>query len=254
MVLSAVCVVAALLLAGGARTRATVHGARGRLRGRPRTSAPRSLTPTPRSHLLPLHAVRWITRFHMRAPGSRRANSADSSDCLQTLAALLDDLARRCASGESMAHAFSVSRTVGAVSPTFDHTTAALQRGATLAEALKNQPTHHGNHGDVALVVHVLRLCATEGGNVSESLDRAAATLRDRHAAAQERVAQSAQARLSAKVLTLVPICFASWTLLTSPDVQRFIFTPAGTVCMFLGLFLNLAGWRVMSRIIRGVQ
>ena len=138
-----------------------------------------------------------------------------------------------------------------ALSPLFDHTLAGLQRGATFAEALQHQPA---DSSAVALVVHVLGLCARVGGHVSEPLDRAAATLRERHAAAQERVAQSAQARLSVRVLTLVPVAFASWTLLTSADVQRFVFTPVGLACVAVGLVLNLAGWRLMQRMIGGAR
>ncbi|CAB4893964.1 unannotated protein [freshwater metagenome] len=170
---------------------------------------------------------------------------------VQTLAALLDDIARRCASGETLAHAFTASREVVELSPLFDHTLAGLQRGATFAEALHSQPA---DTAAVALVVHVLGLCARVGGNISEPLDRAAATLRERHAAAQERVAQSAQARLSVRVLTLVPIAFAGWTLLTSTDVQRFVLTPVGLVSVAVGLALNLAGWRMMQRIISGLR
>ena len=170
---------------------------------------------------------------------------------MQALAALLDDVARRCASGEALAHAFAASREVEALSPLFDRTLIALQRGATFAEALQQQPAEPSG---VALVVHILGLCARVGGNVSEPLDRAAATLRERHAATQERIAQSAQARLSVRVLTLVPIGFASWTLLTSRDVQRFMFTPAGVVCLCAGLTLNAVGWRVMRRIIGGLR
>ncbi len=170
---------------------------------------------------------------------------------VQALAALLDDVARRCASGEALAHAFTASREVATLSPLFDRTLIALQRGATFAEALQQQSAETPG---VALVVHILGLCARVGGNVSEPLDRAAATLRERHAASQERVAQSAQARLSARVLTLVPLGFASWTLLTSRDVQHFMITPVGVICVALGLGLNLLGWRAMQRIIGGLR
>ncbi len=170
---------------------------------------------------------------------------------VQALAALLDDVARRCASGEALAHAFTASREVAELSPLFDHTLIALQRGATFAEALQQQAVETPG---VALVVHILTLCARVGGNVSEPLDRAAAALRERHAVSQERIAQSAQARLSVRVLTLVPIGFASWTLLTSRDVQHFMLTPAGVVCVGLGLALNVMGWRVMQRIIGGLR
>ena len=87
---------------------------------------------------------------------------------------------------------------------------------------------------------------------MSESLDRAAATLRDREAVGNERVAQSAQARLSARVLTILPIAFGGWTLLTTPTVQHFFLTPIGVACLLLGLGLNAGGWLLMRRVSRG--
>jgi len=179
----------------------------------------------------------------------RSSSSSSSPPTTQQLAVALDDLARRCASGESLAAAFLASPRVTELAPTFDPTMHALQRGATLAEALQHQPS---GPASLALVVHVLQLCARVGGNVSESLDRAAATLRERDAAEQERLAQSAQARLSARVLTWVPLGFAAFTLLTNAQGRAFMFTPFGLVCAGLGVSLNLIGARVMSRVIRG--
>jgi tight adherence protein B len=100
--------------------------------------------------------------------------------------------------------------------------------------------------------MHAVRLCASQGGNISESLDRAATTLRERHAVAQERHAQSAQSRLSARILTVLPIGFGGWTALTTRSVQRFLLTPAGALCLMIGLALNVLGWSLMTRVVRG--
>lgn len=167
----------------------------------------------------------------------------------QALATMLDEIARRSASGHSLAAAFAAATAHRSGDDLFRRTNAAMRTGATIDEALAHEQS---GHPDTALAVHVLRLCALQGGHVSESLDRAAATLRERHAASQERIAQAAQARLSAKVLTVVPIAFASWTLITSSSVQQFMITPAGVVCAATGIALNLLGWSLMNRAIRG--
>ena len=125
---------------------------------------------------------------------------------------------------------------------------ARLARGGTVRDALGAVTSRDP---DVVLAVHVLDLCALQGGNVSESLDRAAATLRERETARLEREAQSAQARLSARVLTVVPILFAAWTLATSPTVRAFTTTPAGVACAAAGFGANVTGWRWMRRAIR---
>ena len=165
------------------------------------------------------------------------------------VAELLDQTARRCSSGESLPNALATALETSPLEAVFASAIAAMRGGATVERALEQQSTIEA---DLALAVHVLRLCAIQGGNVSESLDRAAATLREREAIVQERVAQSAQARLSARVLTLLPIGFGGWTMLTTSSVQQFFLTPIGVTCLSLGLLLNLTGWKLMSRVSRG--
>jgi len=180
---------------------------------------------------------------------ARRRSARNSLPTPGAVAALLDQTARRCASGVSLGEAFAVAADGSAVRPSFADATEALAAGESVDRALERVPV---DQPDVALAVHVLRLCASQGGAVSESLDRAAATLREREAVAGERVVQSAQARLSARVLTLLPIGFGGWTVLTTPTVQRFFLTPIGMACLVLGLSLNAGGWLLMRRVSRG--
>lgn len=164
------------------------------------------------------------------------------------VATLLDSTARRCAGGESLGRSLcevvATSSLAGLLAPTVT----AVARGDAIGDALAAQPTSDPH---IALAVHVLRLCAAQGGNISESLDRAATTLRERHGVAQERLAQSAQALLSARVLTLLPVGFGLWTAVTNNAVQQFLVTPVGIICISTGLVLNVAGWTTMNRTIR---
>jgi tight adherence protein B len=183
-----------------------------------------------------------LRRFAARWFGPREAHDAAE------LAAVLDTVSRRCASGESLGVALTAAlRTANRLA----EPASVLDRGGTVLDALAAvRPTDP----DVTLAVHVLALCAAQGGNVSESLDRAAATLRERNGARLERRAHSAQARLSARVLTVVPIAFAGWTLATTPTVRAFSTTPAGLACVALGAAANAAGWRLMNRAIRSSE
>ena len=190
----------------------------------------------------------------------RRRASRDST--ATQLAVLLDDVARRCASGHSLTAAFLTSSTAHPDPAELETIAAAvhhLRLGRGFDDALRTATESGAGTGvesdvdaDVALAVHVLRLCAVQGGNIVESLDRAAATLRERQAVHDERLAQSGQARLSAKVLTVLPIAFASWTVLTAPSVQRFMASAPGVACVVLGVGLNLLGWTLMQRAIAG--
>ena len=100
------------------------------------------------------------------------------------------------------------------------------------------------------LAFAVLRSCARFGGPAAAPLERAAATLRARDAVAAEQLAQSAQARLSARVLTLVPIALLLLLGLTDPKVRAAVGTPAGVAVVTLGAVLNLCGALWMRQII----
>ena len=103
---------------------------------------------------------------------------------------------------------------------------------------------------DAGLALTVLRSCACFGGPAATPLQRAAATLRARDAVAAEQLAQSAQARLSARVLTLVPVFLLALLAVTDPKVRATLTTPAGLALVGLGALLNLAGALWMRRII----
>lgn len=196
-------------------------------------------------------ADRWPVRVLELVTKRRRARAAARPDAA-SLAGVLDRVARRCAGGDSLAvsleAALTDQTTVGATS-VLGPAHSCLAGGGTVVDALATVATEQP---DVALSIHALRLCAEQGGNVVESLDRAAAALRERHGVRLERHAQSAQARLSAQVLTLVPIAFAGWTVATTHSVQQFVVTPPGIVCVGLGLTSNVVGWRLMARITEG--
>lgn len=220
------------------------------------------LAATVRSRLLRLAARTRLER-HASLPRAHRSGLRVLVDVVErrrsarstrptpgAIAAVLDQIARHCSSGESLGEAFLASVAASPLVGSFAPATAALRTGEAVGDALDRLVI---DHADFALAVHALRLCASQGGNVSESLDRAAATLRERDAVARERLAQSSQAQLSARVLTVLPIAFGGWTLLTTTSVQQFFLTPIGLACLLLGLGLNAAGWLLMRRVTRGL-
>jgi Flp pilus assembly protein TadB len=191
------------------------------------------------------HAVlRWFDRWRRRHDPPVGSTAAD-------LAATLDTIARRCSSGDTLSTALVETANHAEHAHALVAVARAVAGGASVHLALAAAAGMDAG-ADVAYAVHVLRLCADHGGNIGEALDRAAATLRERHTVAADRVAQGAQARLSAKVLTVLPMAFAAWTLATSADVRAFTTTAPGVVALAAGMALNLTGWRWMQRTIRG--
>lgn len=161
-------------------------------------------------------------------------------------AALLDAIAAELRSGASLTAACERATTRaglhGAVvqpgcSPPFAHTaTRGEQRTTTSAEE--------------AVVVQALSAAHALGGAMAATLHAGAALLRERAAIRAEALAHSAQARLSARVLTAVPIVFAGWSVLSSRSFRAAMFSPLGVASATAGGVCNLFGWWWMRRIV----
>jgi tight adherence protein B len=125
---------------------------------------------------------------------------------------------------------------------------AALSAGRAVDEALGLEAA---TSGDQALFVHALRVAARTGGAAGDTLDRTASVLRERLAWRDERRAQSAQARLSARVLTVLPPVVCGWGLLTSGRVRTAYATSSFALLLgAVGVALNLAGWWWMRQLV----
>ena len=126
--------------------------------------------------------------------------------------------------------------------------TLALTRGSSLTAALDVAPSSP----HLTLAIGVLQACSVNGGPPAEPLDRAASTLRSRAVAAVERQTQSAQARLSVIVMTVLPIAMLALLMVTSAATRAATATPLGLLALAVGVALNLTGWHWMRRIIAG--
>jgi tight adherence protein B len=126
-----------------------------------------------------------------------------------------------------------------------------LALGLTLDRALDELPADLAP--DERWFAHSLRLCQATGGAAAEVLDRAVAVARERRAWAAERRAQASQARLSARLLTVLPLAFAAWGFATSGQVRHaYASSPVVVVCTVTGLVMNALGWWWMRRLVDG--
>ena len=183
--------------------------------------------------------LRWSPRLPSNPPTAQRLQSRSHD-----YASLLDGISRQVRSGSSLTSA--VIDEIDRSSPlkvVLDR----LDTGDSLSDALA---TVVADHGDLALTVQALSATAHLGGPIAATLDEAAAVLRERAAARSERRAHGSQARLSARVLTIVPLGFAVWSAAASQRTRDvYISNAAGGVCAICGLALNVVGWRWMKRI-----
>ncbi len=160
-----------------------------------------------------------------------------------------DTVARSLRSGSSLtaavvAEAAGQSRMSELIAPLVQR----VERGESLVDALDRSGIEPVTAAGLALTV--LRSCARFGGPAATPLERAAATLRARAAIAAEQQAQCAQARLSARVLTLVPLALLVLLAITDHKVRAVITNPAGFAVVLLGGLLNATGALWMRRII----
>lgn len=107
-----------------------------------------------------------------------------------------------------------------------------------------------GDGAHLRLALTVILTSARLGGSAAPAIDRTAATLRQRAADADERSVHAAQARLSAHVLTAVPVFMLALLMIGDADVRSAAMSTTGVVCIGVGMMLNVIGWIWMRRII----
>lgn len=130
-----------------------------------------------------------------------------------------------------------------------------LERGAGVVEANDDWCSTFGESDlrsdrQLVTVATVLSISASVGGGASAPLDRLAAAMRQSAADDLERGAQSAQALISARVLTFVPIAMFVLLLVIDADVRSVVQTATGAALIASGLMLNLTGGWWMKRVI----
>lgn len=129
------------------------------------------------------------------------------------------------------------------------------ERGVSITEVLRANEATTVTTAMPSCILFGIRAmwAATTGSAGALALERAATTLRERTAIRYERRAQSAQARLSVKILTWLPIAFLGWQLITNPLARWFLLvSPIGWTLLAGGLGLNWFGRCWMNRIVMG--
>jgi tight adherence protein B len=105
---------------------------------------------------------------------------------------------------------------------------------------------------DARLVAGVLKLHRRTGGSLAASLENLAGTLRDRRASARELGSLTAQARLSATIIGLLPIGFFLFlSAIARPDLEAAYETPTGVAAIGFGLALQGAAFVWIRQLLR---
>jgi tight adherence protein B len=127
----------------------------------------------------------------------------------------------------------------------------AASLGVPMDEALDRFADAVGG-SDVRLVSGVLKVHRRTGGALAASLDDVARTLADRREAAREVRSMTAQARLSAAILGLLPLGFFLFmSVVARRDIENAYRTTAGASAIGVGLALQGAAFVWIRRLLR---
>ena len=193
---------------------------------------------------------RWTAWFAPRLRRRQRSPVADDD-----VAEWCVQVARGVRAGSSLAHAVVQA---GAAAPAgaaaFQPLVHALARGRGLAEAVADAAGDDDPASATGLVGSVLSACAELGGPAAVPLERVAATLHARSAERAERRVNSAQARLSATVLSTLPLGVLALLAVAEPAVRSALVAPVGVACVVVGGLFNLAGWCWMRHLVGAAE
>lgn len=184
---------------------------------------------------LALVAARWsrpVSRAPVAGPPTIQRRPPRRAGGIDDLIAFLDVAAQGCRAGLSLGPACADAEARAGISMP-------VAGGAVPLDA------------DLAVAAHAVAVAKEFGGPMALTLDSAATVLRERRAMRAIRASHTAAARLSARVLTALPLLFTAFNCAVSESARRVLFgSPAGVTCLVIGLALNLIGWWWMRLII----
>jgi tight adherence protein B len=184
---------------------------------------------------------------------ARRRNAKRDALIEEQLLDLVTSLASSMRSGRSLEQALTsaADEIRSPLGPTLRELVDTVALGVPLDDALERWSTRLGSD-EARLVVGVLRLHRRAGGALTGPLDEVAATLRSRRSASRELRSLTAQARLSAAILGLLPVGFFLFlSVVSRRDIEDAIRTPAGTGAIAVGITMQAAAFVWIRSLLR---
>ena len=135
--------------------------------------------------------------------------------------------------------------------PEFDEILNEINFGVSLPEALKNL-AHRVDCPDVRFFVVSVILQRETGGNLAEIIENLANLIRERFKFRGKVRTLSAEGRLSAMILSILPFVFSGGLFLLGPEYVGVLFTdPIGRMMLLIGAFVMFIGLLVIRRIVK---
>jgi tight adherence protein B len=191
-------------------------------------------------------AIASVAMDRKRNAGRRTAIDGQLLDVVTALASALR-------SGRSLGQALTTAADEAddPLSTILARTAHAASLGVPMDEALDRFADAVGG-SDVRLVSGVLKVHRRTGGALAASLDDVARTLADRREAARELRSLTAQGRLSAAILGLLPLGFFLFlSVVARRDIESAYRTTAGASAIGIGLALQGTAFVWIRRLLR---
>lgn len=123
--------------------------------------------------------------------------------------------------------------------------------GKSLDDALKHSK-HRFLSINYNLAVLAILVSRQQGGNLSETLERISAFMRDVFAIDRKIRVMTAEGRFSAKIIGLSPFFMGTMLYLGAPETIEPLFTdPIGGFILFMALMMNLVGFAWIQSIVQ---
>jgi len=134
------------------------------------------------------------------------------------------------------------------------HLIDALQKLHTVQQALQ-MASEHVDSSESEAFLTIIQSALVHGYFVPHALDRGVVVLQEIAAAQDELQVAIAQSRLSARILTWIPICLTTLIIIFSSSARNSMFgTTSGVTGLLFGLVLSWSGWRWIHRLISRVH
>jgi tight adherence protein B len=172
--------------------------------------------------------------------------AAQLPDTLQLLAGSL-------AAGYSLPQAIDtvVRESDGPMAAELNRAIVEARLGVPIEDAL-DTVARRMNSVDFAWVVMAVRIQREVGGNLAEVLSNVAATMRERERLRRQVEVLSAEGRLSAVILVLLPLLFIVYLVLARPEYLAVLYTtPLGILMIIVGIMLLIGGSFWLRKVVK---
>ncbi len=175
------------------------------------------------------------------------------------IAAVMPDLLRSLSSslgaGKTLTQAIGYvgSHAKGDAGRAFLRASLAVQCGMSVSEALDELERTLDAPG-VSLLTCALTVSQRTGAPLDDLLRRSAALVEEQQALKAELATKTAQVRLSAHLVMILPAALVAFLALLTPDYRQGLSNPVGLACLLIAVVLDVVALFAMRRIMAEVK